>query len=186
MCYWISKYTFILFIALVNLEQSIKISTRNSKILTMVLLNLFLVIYYSRQSWLIFFLLLCFSLNLPDVSIKLFFFDFITILCSYQVKPGKNTEVNKQSVVMFWHSWRRYGSLYQEEFICQKTFSRKKFIMHPGLKKPYFAKSSNAILCNINSINSLSGSLLLRLCQIAIKMLKYFSRLFHHLRNWKA
>ena len=36
---------------------------------------------------------------------------FRTILGSHQAKPGKNTEINKQSAVIFWLDKRMYGSV---------------------------------------------------------------------------
>ena len=116
------------------------VSTRNSKILTMALLVFFLVIYNRqwirdgsifsstkpKHDW-----LLPESLNLPDLIIKLLFFDFRTILCSNHFNSGKNTEVNKQSVVMIRHSWRKFGSILyffsciKRNLFLKKLFSRK-------------------------------------------------------------
>ena len=36
---------------------------------------------------------------------------FITILGSDQVNSGKNTEINKQSHVMFWFYRKKYGAV---------------------------------------------------------------------------
>ena len=64
-------------------------------------------------------------LFLPIANLKLFCFDFqnnfrFATGKNRYIRTGKNTEVNKQSHVIFWRNWRKYGSV-SYPFSCKIT-----------------------------------------------------------------
>ena len=48
-----------------------------------------------------------------------------TIFCTKQVNSGKNTEVNKQLLVIFWLNWRKYGSVSYSLSCNTEEYGRK-------------------------------------------------------------
>jgi hypothetical protein len=45
---------------------------------------------------------------------------FVDVQNNFQVRTGKNVKVNKQSLLIFWLNWRKYGAV--NKFFCLSVF----------------------------------------------------------------